>query len=161
VKTKIAVLIAGVIVLLLISALWNHIGLPMVLTDNYGAEMKTALVQFWTVVLDKSIIEDPSKLATVATGAELKHQQSRLYFFAQLKYAEYLKSAKIDRVIEYTPTCSHIEATVEHVSGIFDYHYFFVKEDGVWKVADTYWVLPQPDFAPPDEPTKNCSDFAQ
>jgi hypothetical protein len=122
--------------------------------------MKAALVRYWIVVLDKSVLDDPSKLTTVATGEELKYQMSSLPFFPTT-YTETLRSAEVIRVIEYTPTCSHIEADVEYGPGHFDYHQFFVKEEGIWKVTYTYQILPQPDFAPPDEPQKSCADFSK
>ena len=135
--------------------------MPTTLIENHGAEMKAVLVRYWNVSLDKSTVDDPSKLATVATGEALKDRLSSLPFLAATKYTDYLKSAEVVRVIEYTPTCSHIEARVEHAPGFFRFHFFFVQEAGDWKVAYVYQILPQPDFAPPDEPRKSCSDFAQ
>ncbi len=158
---KIKVVVLGLLLVGGVLLLWSRVIQPSILTNLHNDEMRAALVRFWNVVLDKSIIDEPSKLASVATGDELQYQISRIPFFADIKYREYLKSAEVVRVMEYTSTCSLIEAAVEHVSGHFRYFHLFVKEDDVWKVAHTDWILPQPDFAPPDEPTKNCSDFAQ
>lgn len=140
---------------------WNKTIQPLILTDLHDGELKTALVKYWNVILDKSILADPSKIATVATGEALQDRVSSLPFLAATKYTDYLKSAEVTRVLEYTPTCSHVEARVEHAPGFFRYHYFFVREDGDWKVAYQYQILPKPDFEPPDEPQKSCADFVK
>ena len=160
-KIKIVALVTGSIALLLAFIFWNQVILPMILTQNYSVEMKAALVRYWNVYLDKSTVENPSKLTTVATGDDLKHLVARLPFLAAVKYTDYLKAAEVIRVLEYSPSCSLIEDEMEHVSGSFHYFHLLVKEDGVWKVSVTDWILPQPDFAPPEGPSKNCSNFGQ
>jgi len=125
------------------------------LTKSHHDEMIAAVTQYWTVRLSVTNKVDPVLFATVATGRELS-QLLNSYQFAS-SYSAPLQSVEILRVIEYSPECSQVESRISYGAkeewaraGMHQY-LVFLKEDKIWKVADSDWILPKSDAQKFDE----------
>ncbi len=125
------------------------------LTELHHDEMVAVVTQYWTVRLSVTNKVDPAILATVATGCEL----SQLLNSHQVapSYSAPLQSVEVLRVIEYSPECSQVESRISYGgkeewtrAGMHQY-LIFLKEEEIWKVADSDWILPKSDAQKFDE----------
>lgn len=105
------------------------------LTDAHRDELETVWANYYRVAVSNAGRVDPSVFEEVATGKKLEMMKT-----FRNAVGEGIYPTSVLRVYEYSPTCSHVLATVT-IKEPWDtirwkYDVVFLREDGVWKVAD-------------------------